>query len=211
MADAPAGVPPGADTSYRAVEPAEIPATSHFSITDRWGNTLAMTTSVENAFGSRMMVRGFMLNNQLTDFSFAPEEDGRLVANRVGPGKRPLSSMSPTLVFDGEGRPVISVGSPGGPLIISFVAKTLIGLLDWDMTMQQAIELPNFIYYGDSLIVERDSALWDAQPDLEAIGYMLKPGSLASGLHGIVIHYDDQGRWLEGGADSRREGTVAGD
>ncbi len=211
MADAPAGIPPGVEARYTPADPAEVPATTHYSIVDQWGNVVAMTSSVENAFGSRLMVRGFLLNNQLTDFTFAPEEDGLPVANRPGPGKRPLSSMSPTLVFDEQGRPIITVGSPGGPLIISFVAKTLIGLLDWNMSMQQAIELPNYIYFGNSLIIERDTVLWQAQPALEAMGYALRPAGLTSGLHGIVIHYDDEGRWLEGGADPRREGVAKGD
>jgi gamma-glutamyltranspeptidase/glutathione hydrolase len=212
MADAPAGTPPGAPQAYRTVVPSEIPATSHFSIVDRWGGTLAMTTSVESAFGSRMMVDGFLLNNQLTDFSFAPHQDGAPVANRVEARKRPLSSMSPTIVFDGQDRPVLTVGSPGGPLIISFVAKTIIGVLDWDMGILPAIELPNMIYYGDKLILERDSKAWDASNGLRQMGYGLAPGSLVSGLHGIRIRYDDKGtRTLEGGADPRREGTVAGD
>ncbi|MFN3233439.1 MAG: gamma-glutamyltransferase [Alphaproteobacteria bacterium] len=211
MTDAPAGSPPGVEQAFTAAEPGEVPATTHYSVVDQWGNVAAMTSSVENAFGSRLMVRGFLLNNQLTDFTFAPEEDGAPVANRPGPRKRPLSSMSPTLVFDEEGRPIMTLGSPGGPLIISFVAKTLVGLLDWGLTMQQAIELPNYIFFGDSLIIERDSALWDVQADLEAMGYQLRPAGLTSGLQGIVIHHDDKGRWLEGGADPRREGTVAGD
>ena len=170
-----------------------------------------MTSSVENAFGDRMMVRGFFLNNQLTDFSFADEEGGKPVANRVEALKRPLSSMSPTLVFDGDGRPVATLGSPGGPLIISFVAKTLIGVLDWNMSIQESIELSNIIYFGDSLIVERDSAILKAKDDLEAMGYNVREGPLASGLHGIIIHQEGDNRWLEGGADPRREGTARGD
>jgi gamma-glutamyltranspeptidase/glutathione hydrolase len=212
MADAPAGAPPGAATAFRAVEPSEVPATTHYSIVDRWGNVLALTSSVEAAFGNRMMVRGFLLNNQLTDFSFAPEEDGRPVANRVEPGKRPLSSMSPTIVYDAEGRPVATLGSPGGPLIISFVAKTLVGLLDWNLSMQRAIELPNLIFFGGSLLMERDGAVWAAKDDLVAMGYAPRPAPLASGLQGIAIRYDGAGgRTLEGGADPRREGTAAGD
>ncbi|MBI1179187.1 MAG: gamma-glutamyltransferase [Alphaproteobacteria bacterium] len=211
MAEAPAGTPPGAPQAYRTVTPSEIPATSHFSIVDRWGDTLAMTTSVEAAFGSRMMVDGFILNNQLTDFSFAPTEDGRPVANRVEAGKRPLSSMSPTIVLDAQGRPVLAIGSPGGPLIISFVAKTILGVLDWNLSLQKAIELSNLVYYNDALILERDGAVWADKDALAAMGYTLKEGSMVSGLYGVMIHYDDGGRWLEGGADPRREGTVAGD
>ncbi|MGE0666108.1 MAG: gamma-glutamyltransferase [Sphingomonadales bacterium] len=212
MEDAPAGDPPGADLAWRAVEPSEVPATTHFSVVDRWGGTVAMTSSVEDAFGDRMMVRGFMLNNELTDFSFAPDDDGRPVANRVEGGKRPLSSMSPTIVFDETGRPVATLGSPGGPLIIGFVAKTLVGVLDWKMNIQDAIALPNLVYFGGKLILERGSSLWNEKDGLTAMGYALQEGSLASGLHGIVIHYDENGgRILEGGADPRREGTAAGD
>lgn len=213
MQDAPAGMPPGARQAYRTVEPSEVPATTHFSIVDRWGGTVAMTSSIEDAFGDRMMVRGFLLNNELTDFSFAPKDDsGRPVANRVQGGKRPLSSMSPTIVFDDKGRPVATVGSPGGPLIIGFVAKTLVGVLDWKLNIQDAIALPNLVYFGGKLILERDSALWRQTDALAAMGYTLQEAPLASGLHGILIRYDDKGgRTLEGGADPRREGTAAGD
>lgn len=212
MADAPAGAPPGAPQAFRAAEPGEIPATTHYSIVDQWGNTVAMTSSVEAAFGNRMLVRGFLLNNQLTDFSFAPQEGGEPVANRVEPGKRPLSSMSPTIVFDAEGRPVLSVGSPGGPLIIGFVAKTLIGVLDWNLPLQQAIELPNLAYFNGKLFLERGSAALAAVPQLTAMGYAPQEAPLVSGLHGIAIHYGEDGsRTLEGGADPRREGTAAGD
>ncbi len=212
MPDAPAGMPAGAPVAYRTVEPSEVPATTHFSIVDRWGGTVAMTASVEDAFGDRMMVRGFMLNNELTDFSFAPDDNGRPVANRVQGGKRPLSSMSPTIVFDAQDRPVATLGSPGGPLIIGFVAKTLVGVLEWKLSMQEAIALPNLVYFGGKLIMERDSALWAQKEALAAMGYTLQEGALASGLHGILIHYGADGtRTLEGGADPRREGTVAGD
>lgn len=212
MADAPAGNPLEGPIGFRTAEPSEVPATTHYSVVDGDGNVLAMTSSVESAFGNRMMVRGFMLNNQLTDFTFAPEKDGLMVANRVEAGKRPLSSMSPTIVLDAQGRPVITVGSPGGPLIISFVAKTLIGILDWGLGIQPAIDLSNYIYFGDSLYVERGSALAAKADDLKALGYKVSEGGLTSGLHGIVIHYeDDGGRWFEGGADPRREGKVSAD
>jgi gamma-glutamyltranspeptidase / glutathione hydrolase len=212
MEDAPAGNPPGAKTAYLTMEPGEIPATSHFSIVDGEGNVLAMTTTIESAFGSRLMVDGFLLNNQLTDFTFVPRDEKGPVANRVEPGKRPLSSMSPTLVFDDQGRPVITVGSPGGPLIISFVAKTLFGLLDWDMTMQEAVSRPNLFPYNKTAIIERDTPLSTQQQALEALGYGVREGNLASGLHGITIHYDENGnRLLQGGADPRREGTAQGE
>jgi len=212
MDDAPAGNPPGAKTAFLTMNPGEIPATSHFSIVDGKGNVLAMTTTIESAFGSRVMVDGFLLNNQLTDFTFVPRNEKGPVANRVEPGKRPLSSMSPTLVFDEQGRPVITVGSPGGPLIISFVAKTLLGLLDWDMTMQQAVSRPNLVPYGKTAIVEKDTTLSGQQQALEALGYGVREGNLTSGLHGITIQYDEEGnRLLQGGADPRREGTAEGE
>jgi len=212
MSDAPAGNPLNQPIVYRTAEPSEVPATTHYSVVDRDGNVLAMTSSVESAFGNRMMVRGFMLNNQLTDFTFSPEKDGLAVANRVEAGKRPLSSMSPTIVLDAQNRPVITVGSPGGPLIISFVAKTLIGILDWDLDIQQAIELSNYIYWGDTLLVERGSALAGKSGELRALGYQVTEGGLTSGLHGITIHYKEDGsHWLKGGADPRREGKVSAD
>lgn len=217
MEEAPAGTPPGATETFETAPPGEVQSTTHYSVIDQWGNTVALTSSVENAFGNRMMVGGFLLNNQLTDFTFAPEEDGKLVANRVAPGKRPLSSMSPTLVFDGQGRPLVSLGSPGGPLIIGFVAKTLIGVLDWTLPVQDAIELSNVFYFNNSLFVERGGKAWDAQPALEKMGYTLREAGFVSGIQGIVVHYDDAapdqdaGLWLDGGTDPRREGTVGAD
>ncbi len=212
MQHAPAGLPPGASAAYIRAEPSEVPATTHYSIVDGLGNVLAMTSSVESAFGSRMLVRGFLLNNQLTDFTFVAEQDGKQVANRVAAGKRPLSSMSPTLVFDQDGRPVATLGSPGGPLIITFVAKTLIGVLDWDLSIQDAINLSNFIHFGETLYIERGSPLAAKRSEFEAMGYKVGEGSLASGLHGIVIRYTEDGRYtLEGGADPRREGTIEAD
>ena len=122
----------------------EFASTSHFSIIDRYGNAVAMTTSIEAPFGSRLMTQsGFLLNNELTDFSFAPVQDGKPVANRVAPGKRPRSSMAPTIVYDGGGRIVMVVGSPGGNAIINYVAKALIGVLDWGLDPQAAVDLPN--------------------------------------------------------------------
>ena len=212
MEDAPAGNPPGAEVAYITMDQGEIPATSHFSIVDGEGNALAMTTTIESAYGSRLMVDGFLLNNQLTDFTFVPRDEKGPVANRVEPGKRPLSSMSPTLVFDQQGRPVITVGSPGGPLIISFVAKTLLSVLEWNMTMQEAISRSNLFPNGKTAIIEKDSELSAHQAGLEALGYRVLEGSLTSGLHGIVIDYDEAGgRTLQGGADPRREGAAEGE
>jgi gamma-glutamyltranspeptidase/glutathione hydrolase len=212
MEDAPAGTPPGSTMAYVTMDPQEIPATSHFSIVDDEGNVVAMTTTIESAYGSRLMVHGFLLNNQLTDFTFVPRSETGPVANRVEPGKRPLSSMSPTIVYDRKGRPIITVGSPGGPLIISFVAKTLLGLLDWDMSMQEAVARPNLFPYGKIAIIEKDTSLSGHQSALESLGYGVREGNLTSGLHGITITYGEDGqRHLEGGADPRREGTAEGE
>ncbi len=146
----PAGAPaPGVDATR------EPGGTSSFAIVDRWGDVAVMTTTVESVFGDGRMVDGFLLNNQLTDFSFAPrEKDGRPAANAVGPGKRPRSSMAPTLVLDNKGAFLAAVGSPGGLAIPAYVLKTLVGVLDWKLSMQDAIDLPNMIAFGDYFISE---------------------------------------------------------
>ncbi len=183
----------------------ELPSTSHFVIVDKKGNIVSMTTTIENGFGSRLMTRGFLLNNELTDFSFKPEKNGVPVANRVEPGKRPRSSMSPSIVFK-EGKPYMAVGSPGGARIIGYVAKTLVAHIDWGMDMQQAIALPHkFNGFGTYDLEENTSAV-DMKDALEGMGYKTKVRNLNSGLHGIVITEDG----LEGGADPRRDGTVLG-
>jgi len=182
-------------------------STTHMSIIDADGNAVSMTSSIENAFGSRMMVGGFILNNQLTDFSFRPSKNGAPVANRAGPGKRPRSSMSPTLVFDKAGNLVMAVGSPGGSRIIGYVAKTLIATLDWGMDMDSAIDAPNFVNRNGATELEKGTALESLKPALEAMGHKVSLMSRASGLHGIkVTKYG-----LEGGADKRREGVAIGD
>lgn len=185
---------------------AEIPSTSHVTIVDDQGNVAAMTTSVENAFGSRLMVAGFLLNNQLTDFSFAPSAAGSAVANRVEPGKRPRSSMSPTVVLK-DGKPVYALGSPGGSQIIPFVAKSLIGLIDWDMDIQAAVSMPHLTNRFGTYDLEEGTAAAAMAADLEALGYKTAVRELNSGLHGIAIGSDG----LTGGADPRREGVALGD
>lgn len=184
----------------------EIPSTSHVTIVDDAGNIAAMTTSVENAFGSRLMVAGFLLNNQLTDFAFAPEEDGAAVANRVEAGKRPRSSMSPTIVLK-DGKPVYALGSPGGSQIIPFVAKALIGLIDWDMGIQAAVSMPHLTNRFGTYDLEEGTTAASMAADLEALGYKTAVRELNSGLHGIAIGPDG----LTGGADPRREGVALGD
>ncbi len=185
----------------------ELPSTSHLSVVDGDGNAVAMTTSVENVFGARLMVRGFLLNNQLTDFSFRPEANGRPVANRVEPGKRPRSSMSPTLVFDGKGRLVMTVGSPGGSRIIGYVVETVIGVLDWGLDMQAAISLPRHVNRNGATELEAGTPLADTVDALRAKGHQVKLRPLISGLHGIRV----TPRGLDGGADPRREGVAVGD
>ena len=190
--------------------------TSHISVVDAQGHAVAMTTSVESAFGNRVMsdggtglAGGFMLNNQLTDFSLNPTgADGRPVANRVQAGKRPRSSMAPTLVFDRTGRLAMVAGSPGGPVIIHYVAKVLTGALAWGLPAQQAVDLPNFGHFnGGSLIVER-GALTPAQlADLRGRGQAVVETDLTSGLQVLTRTPDG---WV-GGADPRREGVVLGE
>ncbi len=185
--------------------PIEKPSTSHISIVDKFGNALSMTTTIENAFGSRLMVRGFLLNNELTDFSFVSHRDGVPVANRVEPGKRPRSSMAPTIVLK-DGKPVLVVGSPGGSRIIGYVAKTIIAYLDWGLDVQSAVALPHLVNRFGTYDVEAGTAATALAPALEAMGYEVNARDLTSGLHAISI-----GETLQGGADPRREGIALGD
>jgi gamma-glutamyltranspeptidase/glutathione hydrolase len=186
---------------------AESPGTSHFSVVDGEGNAVAMTSSIEMAFGSRIPVRGFLLNNQLTDFSFNPEFLLRPAVNRVEGGKRPRSSMAPTLVFDRDGRLKLALGSPGGLAIINFVAKTLVASLDWGMDIQQAISAPNFGSTNGPTFLERGTAIEALGDALAERGHVLNFARLTSGLHGIERV---PGGW-RGGADPRRAGIAAGD
>jgi len=187
----------------------DLPSTSHVAIVDRQGNALSMTTTIEDAFGSRLMVRGFLLNNELTDFSFAAEENGRPVANRVEAGKRPRSSMAPVIVFDRAGRVQLVAGSPGGSAIINYVTKTLVGVLDWGLDVQQAISLPNFgsRNFGGATELERNTGIAALEGGLRVLGHNVRVIELTSGLQGI--HRSRDG-WV-GGADPRREGVVLGD
>ncbi|WP_124949145.1 gamma-glutamyltransferase [Sulfuriferula thiophila] len=201
------GIPPGMTAISQAEDNAlELPSTSHISIVDRWGNAVSMTSSIEDAFGSRHMVDGFLLNNELTDFSFAPEQDGKLVANRVQPGKRPRSSMAPTLIFDRQQQLVGAIGSPGGSSIINYVTKALVGVLDWHLDIQQAVALPNFGSRNGPTELEQNTALETLQPSLQSLGHTVKLGEANSGLHGIMRVPDG---WM-GGVDPRREGMAVG-
>jgi gamma-glutamyltranspeptidase/glutathione hydrolase len=208
MGHAEPGLPPGASTAYAGDSLSEIPATSHLSIVDARGNAVAMTTTIESQFGARIMVHGFLLNNEMTDFDWIAEHDGRPVANRIEPGKRPRSSMAPTLVFDAKGRLLLVVGAPGGHAIINFVAKTLIGVLDWNLDIQQAIALPNMGNRNRAATeIERGTALERDVDGLKALGHEIGLIDFPSGVHGIMV--TPQG--LVGGADPRREGQAAGD
>jgi gamma-glutamyltranspeptidase/glutathione hydrolase len=185
-------------------ESLELPSTSHISIVDRYGNALSMTTTIENGFGSRLFVRGFLLNNELTDFSFRTHRDGRPIANRVEPGKRPRSSMSPTIVMK-DGKPVLVTGSPGGSMIIGYVANSIIAWAEWGLDVQQAISLPHRINrFGRYDIEDGPKAAPIAQA-LEAMEYPVNTRVLTSGLGAIEI--TDR---LSGGADPRREGIALG-
>ncbi|WP_257292360.1 gamma-glutamyltransferase [Endozoicomonas sp. ONNA1] len=202
-----AGKPIWQHASLRADDQSiELPSTSHISIVDAEGNALSMTTTIENGFGSRLMVGGFLLNNEMTDFSFASHEDGTPIANRVEPGKRPRSSMAPTIVMNKKGQPYMVIGSPGGSRIISYVAKTLIAHIDWGMDIQKAIALPHKLNPSGVYELEQDTEAERLKPALEKLGYSIKVRELNSGLHGIVI--TEKG--LEGGADPRREGVAMG-
>lgn len=185
----------------------ELPSTTHLVAVDRNGSVATMTSSIENGFGSRVMVGGFLLNNQLTDFAWRTERDGRPVANRYEPGKRPRSSMAPTLVFGPGGEPRLALGSPGGSRIIGYVAKTLVGVLDWELSIQEAMELPHFLNRNGALELEENTILDSASQVLESRGYEVSRRSMASGLHGIEF----SGGVLVGGADPRREGMAVGE
>ena len=163
-----------------------------------------MTTTVESAFGSHLMAEGMILNNQLTDFSFIPERDGVPVANAVAPGKRPRSSMTPVIMFDSKGKLYGAVGSPGGPAIIGYVAKTLIAVIDWGMSMQQAIDYPNIVYPRGAPVVEKGGFDPQILAGLKAMGHPVIEYPLTSGLHGLIVKPDGT---YDGGADKRREGT----
>lgn len=186
---------------------AELPATTHLSIIDTEGNAIALTSSVEAAFGSRIMVHGFLLNNQLTDFSFRPEEGGRPVANRVEPGKRPLSSMAPTLIYGKDGRVAALLGSPGGSQIINYVAQAVLGLLAWNLMPSEAVALPHFGSRNGPAELERGTSAEALRPALEKLGHAVSIQDMTSGLSVIQRRRDD---WL-GAADPRREGTARGE
>lgn len=206
MGPASAGDPPWDDAQLYAPD-IERPrhGTSHFVIVDGDGNAISMTTTIESGFGSRVMTNGFLLNNELTDFSFAPASEGNVIANRVEGGKRPRSSMAPTIVLR-DGKPVLLTGSPGGANIIDYVALSLVALLDLNMDPQQAIDLPHVVNLNGTTRVEEGDGAQPVADALAALGHETAIANLNSGLHVIRIEEDR----LVGAADKRREGLVLG-
>jgi len=200
-----AGTPRGAPQVCRqSLQPER--GTSHFAVVDKWGNVLSETSTIESSFGSGLMVNGYYLNNELTDFSFAPVKDGCPVANRVEGGKRPRSSMSPTIVFAPDGKVALAVGAAGGSTIPAQVAKTIIAFIDFHMQPKDAIALGMLYAPGDTVLVERGTSLEAMIPQLQALGHgevrLLPPGTFKANAIGRV-----DGRWM-GGADPRSEGAA---
>jgi gamma-glutamyltranspeptidase / glutathione hydrolase len=190
----------------------DVPSTSHMVAADTYGNVASWTGTVQAPFGSFLQVNGYMLNNELTDFAFLPVRDGKAVANKVEPGKRPRSSMSPTLVFDAQGRVVMALGSAGGARIIAHVLKTIIAHVDWGLDVQQAIDYPNFFKSAQGLDIEPGVIATAVRELLEAKGHKVSERANVSGLTGLTISHGPNGtRTLQGGADSRREGIALGD
>jgi gamma-glutamyltranspeptidase/glutathione hydrolase len=203
-ADYPAGNPPGAMPRTAAIS-SEVAGTTHFTAVDRNGNIANMTSTIEGPFGSQLVAGGFFLNNELTDFTFSPEKNGAPVANRVMGGKRPLSSMSPTIVFDRDGRAVLALGSAGGKRIIMHVTKTLIGVIDFGLPLDQAIALPNIYFGGGGLEVEQNTMLSAMSGPLGEFGQKVRPVDLGSKVNGA----QRVGNSWTGASDPRSEGTSA--
>jgi len=203
MGKAIAGVPQAA-LAYANDNAIERPSTTHISIVDGKGNAISMTSSIENGFGSALMVEGFILNNQLTDFSLAPKADGKWVANRVQANKRPRSSMAPTMVFNKDNTLKLILGAPGGSRIINYVAQTIIGVLDWQLDPQSAINLPNITNRNYVTTLERGTSAEKLKAGLVAKGHQVQIKDLNSGLQVIEINKN----CLVGGTDPRREGLV---
>ncbi len=198
-----AGIPPGAQPRTAAIS-SEVAGTTHFVTADGHGDVVTMTSTVEGPFGSQILARGMVLNNELTDFTFAPEKDGAPVANRVEAGKRPLSSMAPTIVYDAKGRVVLALGSAGGKRIPMHVLKTLVGVLDWGLPAQAAIALPNIYFGGGALLVERGTSLDAFRPALEKFGQPVTAVDVGSKVNAIERI---PAGW-RGAADPRGEGVA---
>lgn len=198
-----AGAPPGSEARTAGLD-GEIAGTTHFVAADSSGNVVTMTSTIEGPFGSQLVANGYFLNNELTDFDFTPERDGAPVANAVAPGKRPLSSMSPTLVYDADGRLILALGSAGGRRIIMHVAKTLIGVLDWELPVDEAIALPNIYFGGDGLRIEQDSYLAEIQGEISALSGLVVASRLTSKVN--AVQWTEDG-WV-GAADPRSPGVA---
>jgi gamma-glutamyltranspeptidase/glutathione hydrolase len=191
--------------SRNQFEPA---STSHLVIADSAGDIVSMTSSIERAFGSQLMVKGFMLNSELTDFSFLPAAEGRLLANRVEPGKRPRSSMNPVIAFDRDGRPAFALGSPGGSSIIGYVAQAVIELADWGRGPGDAVSAPHALNRNGPTVIEAGTDLVQLRPQLEALGHHVLEQDLSSGL--AIVRFMPDGRMI-GAADPRRDGIALGE
>ena len=201
------GTPPGARLAFAHDTHEEGVGTTHTAVVDRWGNAVSMTSTIESDFGSKLMVRGFLLNNELTDFNFAPVDADGAVANSVAPGKRPRSSMAPFVVYRRDAGAVeMAVGSAGGSFIINYVAKVLVGVIDWNLGMQEAIELPNMGSRNGPTEIEKGTGLEGVQAALRSMGHEVRVIEMTSGLQAIRR----TGAGWEGGADPRREGVARG-
>lgn len=185
----------------------ELPSTTHLSVVDDEGNAVSFTSSIEYFFGSALMVDGFLLNNQMTDFSFLPEINGKPVANRIEPNKQPRSSMTPTFVFDQNDNLLMVAGSPGGPRIIQYTLRTILDVLDWNLDVQKAISMPNYVVLNDVVELEKNTAITKLQRPLKKMGHQVLIKELTSGIHAITIENDG----MKGGADPRRDGIATGE
>jgi gamma-glutamyltranspeptidase/glutathione hydrolase len=206
MAKAEAGMPAGAPTARVNAADNEVAGTTNFAVADSAGNITTWTSTVEKTFGSGLVAEGFVLNNELTDFNFAPEDQGKLTANHVQPGKRPRSAMSPTIVYDSSGKAILAIGAAGGVTIIAQVTKAIIGVLDWGLPVEEAIALPQLIAIGDRFAVEKGTMLETMIPAFTAMGHKPVATALPLKLNGVQRV---TGGW-RGGADARGEGRPAG-
>jgi gamma-glutamyltranspeptidase / glutathione hydrolase len=198
-----AGTPPESQPRTAAIS-SEVSGTSHFVATDKFGSIATMTSTIEGPFGSQLISGGFFLNNELTDFTFAPEKNGMPVANRVEAGKRPLSSMSPTIVFNRDGKPILALGSAGGKRIIMHVAKTLIGVLDFDLPLADAIALSNIYFSEGKILIEQGTETANMVPQISAFGQQAMPADVSSKVNGV---WWNGAKWI-GAADPRSEGSA---
>ncbi len=204
--------------NHKIINNNEPPSTTHLSIIDQEGNAVSLTSSIEYYFGSALSVDGFLLNNQMTDFSAIPEIDGVKVANRIQPNKQPRSSMSPTFVFDNKNNLMMVIGSPGGPRIIQFTLKAILNFLDFNLDIQKSIDFGNFISLNNIVELEENTEIVKIKPELEKLGHQVKIIEITSGLNGITLYRNisDYGNnkassSLYGGADPRREGSAVGE